>query len=86
MTMTMTTLLGFAAAALTTLAFVPQVVRSWRTRVTRDVSLGMFLVMTTGIALWLAYGALIGDWPLIVANGIGFLLSLTVLVLKIRHG
>ena len=84
--MTLTMLLGFAAAALTTLAFVPQVVRSWRTRVTRDVSLGMFLVMTTGIALWLAYGALIGDWPLIVANGVGFLLSLTVLILKIRHG
>ncbi len=84
--MTLTTLLGFAAATLTTLSFVPQVVRSWRTRVTRDVSLGMFLVMTTGIGLWLAYGALIGDWPLIVANGVGFLLSLTVLVLKIRHG
>jgi MtN3 and saliva related transmembrane protein len=84
--MTLTMLLGFAAATLTTLAFVPQVVRSWRTRVTRDVSLGMFLVMTTGIALWLAYGALIGDWPLIVANGVGFLLSLTVLILKIRHG
>lgn len=84
--MTLTTLVGFAAATLTTLAFVPQVVRSWRTRVTRDVSLGMFLVMTTGIALWLAYGTLIADWPLIVANGVGFLLSLTVLILKLRHG
>ena len=84
--MTATTWLGFAAAALTTLSFVPQVVRSWRTRVTRDVSFGMFLVMTTGTGLWLAYGTLIGDWPLIVANGVGFLLSLTVLILKIRHG
>ena len=55
------TLLGLTAATLTTLAFLPQVIKSWRSRETRDVSLGMFAVLTVGIILWLIYGLLIGD-------------------------
>jgi len=78
------TLLGFAAALCTTAAFVPQVVRSWRTRSTRDVSLTMFVVMTTGVLLWLIYGLLVHDRPLVVANGVTFVLSLTILVMKLR--
>ena len=78
------TLLGFVAAACTTVAFVPQVVRSWRTRSTRDVSLTMFAVMTSGVLLWLIYGLLIHDRPLVVANGVTFVLSLTILVMKLR--
>jgi MtN3 and saliva related transmembrane protein len=84
--MTPTSLLGLTAAACTTAAFVPQAVHSWRTRATRDISLGMFLVMTAGVLLWFLYGALIRDLPLMLANGITFLLSLTILVLKIRNG
>ena len=84
--MNLISVLGLAAAACTTLAYVPQVVRSWRTRATRDISLGMFLVMTTGVLLWLVYGLLIRDLPLVLANGVTLLLSLTILVLKIRHG
>jgi len=76
--------LGFAAATCTTLAFVPQVVRIWRTRSTRDISLGMFVVLTTGVLLWLIYGLIIHDLPLVVANGLTFALSLTILVLKLR--
>ena len=78
------TLLGFAAAACTTVAFVPQLLRSWRTGSTRDISLGMFLVMTIGVLLWLIYGLLVHDRPLVVANGVTFVLSLTILVMKLR--
>jgi MtN3 and saliva related transmembrane protein len=84
--MTFTSGLGLTAALCTTAAFVPQVVRSWRTRATRDVSLGMFAVMTAGVLLWFVYGAIIRDLPLMLANGVTFLLSLTILVLKIRGG
>ncbi len=77
-------LFGFAAAFCTTAAYVPQVVRIWRTRSTRDISLGMFVIMTTGVALWLVYGLLIHDVPLVAANGTTLVLSLTILVMKLR--
>jgi MtN3 and saliva related transmembrane protein len=80
------TLLGYAAAACTTLAFVPQVVRAWRSRSTRDISLGMFVVLTTGMLLWLVYGLLTANMPIVYANAATFVLSLTILVLKIRNG
>jgi MtN3 and saliva related transmembrane protein len=68
----------------TTLAFVPQLVLILKTRSTRDISLGTFLTMTTGVFLWFVYGLLIGDGPVIAANGITFLLSLSIVVLKLR--
>jgi MtN3 and saliva related transmembrane protein len=80
------TVLGFIAAACTTASFVPQVVHSWRTRGTRGISLGMYAVFTSGIALWLAYGVARGDWPIIAANGIMLALCLAVVLLKHRHG
>ncbi len=79
------TLLGMAAATLTTIAFLPQVIKSWRTRSTRDVSLGMFLTRTLGILLWLAYGTLISDLPLIAANAVTLALAVTMLYLKFRY-
>ncbi|MBI5836568.1 MAG: SemiSWEET transporter [Candidatus Eisenbacteria bacterium] len=84
--MKLVSLLGLVAAACTTLAYVPQVVRTLRTRSTGDISLGMFVVMTTGVFLWLVYGVLIRDLPLIAANTVTFLFSLTLLVLKLRSG
>jgi len=84
--MKLVSILGFAAAACTTAAFLPQVWRSWRTKDTSSISLGMFLVMTLGVFLWLVYGLLIGDRPLVAANGLSFLFSLAILVLKIRNG
>ena len=78
------TLLGYAAATCTTVAFVPQVVRIWRTRSTRDISLGMFIVLTAGVMMWLIYGLIIHDRPLVVANGVTFVLSLAILVMKLR--
>ena len=78
------TWIGIAAAILTTTAFAPQAFKVWRTRSTRDVSLAMFLLMVTGIVLWLVYGLLIGDLPLIVANAVTLLLAGAILVAKIR--
>ena len=79
-------LLGTIAGILTTLAFVPQVWRVWKTRSTRDISLGMYLVFTTGVGFWLAYGLVLGAWPIVVANSVTLMLTGTVLVLKLRHG
>lgn len=78
--------IGLLAGTCTTLAFLPQVIKTWRTRSTRDISLGMFLVLTTGVALWLAYGLMIGDLPLVAANGVTFLLAATILFFKLKHG
>jgi MtN3 and saliva related transmembrane protein len=79
------TWLGTSAAALTTIAFAPQAIKAWRSRSTADVSLAMFLMLTTGIALWLTYGLLIGDGPLIAANAITLILALAILAAKIRY-
>lgn len=80
------TLVGYAAALFTTSAFLPQVIRAWRTRSTRDLSLQSFATYAAGLALWLVYGLLIRDVPLIAANGVTLLLALTILGLKLRHG
>jgi MtN3 and saliva related transmembrane protein len=84
--MTPITLVGLAAAFCTTVAFLPQVIQTWRTRSTKDLSLAMFLVFTTGIFLWLVYGLVLRDIPLIAANGTTFVLSGTILYFKLRHG
>ena len=85
MAMDFVTLIGFFAATLTTVAFVPQVVRAWRSRSTRDISLPMFLVLALGIVLWLIYGAILGDLPLIFANLVTLVLVLMILVCKLRY-
>ena len=79
------TLIGLAGGALTTLAFVPQVMKTWRTRQTRDISLGMWLALCSGIVLWLVYGVMIDDLPLIAANGVTLALAGTVLFFKLRY-
>ena len=82
----LSTAIGLAAAFCTTVAFLPQVIKTWRTRSTKDISLVMFLVFTTGIFLWLVYGVMRRDLPLIAANGTTFVLSGTILYFKLRHG
>lgn len=77
---------GYVAATLTTLAFVPQAIKTIRTRDTRSISLGMYVVFTIGIMFWFGYGIVLGSWPMIVANAITFALSATILVMKLRHG
>jgi MtN3 and saliva related transmembrane protein len=75
---------GLAAGALTTLAFVPQVIKVFRTRSTRDISLPTFAALVLGTALWLAYGILLGEIPLIVANGASLALVSAVLWGKLK--
>lgn len=79
-------LIGSLAAILTTASFLPQVWQVWKTRQTKDVSLGMYAIFTLGIALWLVYGLLLGTWPIIIANGITLLLAGTILAMKMRYG
>jgi MtN3 and saliva related transmembrane protein len=82
----LTLAIGFAAAACTTIAFFPQALKAWRTRSTADISIGMFLLLVVGIILWLVYGAILGDLPLIAANVVTLCLAGAILVLKLRFG
>ena len=77
-------IIGMVAAVLTTVSFVPQVWHSFKTRDVSGISLPMYSIFTAGIALWLAYGILLGAWPLIVANGITLALAGAILVMKLR--
>lgn len=78
--------MGSVAATLTTTAFIPQVIQVWRTRHTQDISLGMYIIFTCGVALWAIYGCLIGAWPVIIANILTLLLAGFVLAMKLRFG
>lgn len=77
---------GYVAATLTTLAFVPQAIKTIRSRDTQSISLGMYVVFTIGIGFWLLYGIALDSLPMIVSNVVTFALSTTILVLKLRHG
>ena len=77
---------GYAAAFCTTVAFVPQVLRVWRTRSTEDISLKMFLVLVAGLCLWVVYGLARGEAPIVAANGLTLVLAGTILFFKLRHG
>jgi len=79
-------LIGALAGTLSTVAFVPQVWRVWKTRSARDLSLPMYLIFTTGVALWLVYGLMLGAAPIIVCNGLTLLLAGTVLAMKLKFG
>lgn len=81
-----TEFLGFAAATLTTLCWVPQAVRTIRTRDTRAISLWTQAIFALGIALWLVYGLLLMSWPLIGANAISLCLVGVILAMKLRFG
>ena len=78
--------LGYLAATCTTLSFVPQAVKTIRTRDTSGISLGMYVVFTFGIVCWFGYGIFLGSWPMIASNAVTFLLAATILALKLKHG
>lgn len=77
---------GYAAAILTTSSFVPQALKTLRTRNTAGISLAMYVIFTVGVALWLVYGISLVSWPMIVANSVTLLLSVSILLLKLRYG
>jgi MtN3 and saliva related transmembrane protein len=78
--------LGYVAAVLTSASFIPQAVMTIRSRDTRAISRGMYIIFTVGTALWLAYGVALDSWPMILANVVTFVLAATILVLKLRYG
>lgn len=82
----MTELVGLLAGALTTASFVPQAVKVLRERQTAGISLGMYLLFSAGVTLWLVYGVAIGSLAIILANAVTLLLALIVLGMKIRLG
>jgi len=79
-------IVGFAAGILTSGSLIPQVVKSWKTKSTKDVSLGWVVVLTIGAFLWVIYGSLIGSLPVIFTNVVTFIFIFIILILKIKHG
>lgn len=82
----MVTLLGLLAGALTTISFIPQVMQTLKTKNTKGISLPMYMIFVSGIMLWLIYGLLIQEPPVYIANAITFVLSLSILMMKIKYG
>ena len=78
--------LGYIAATLTTLSFVPQAAKTIRSRDTSGISLGMYVIFIVGIGFWFLYGLALGSWPMILANITTFTLAAVILALKLRHG
>lgn len=78
--------IGFVAATLTAFAFLPQVLRTWRTKSTRDLSLVMLLAQGSGVALWIVYGVGTGALPVILANSVTLILTAYLLVMKLKSG
>jgi MtN3 and saliva related transmembrane protein len=76
--------IGIAAAVLTSLSYIPQVRKAWPRGATKDLSLHMLAVLTSGLVLWVVYGVVKSDWVIVAANGVGALLSGTVLGFKLR--
>jgi MtN3 and saliva related transmembrane protein len=77
-------ILGLVAGSLTTAAFLPQVIKTWKSRSAKDLSLGMFSLFCLGVALWLIYGIIVRDIPVIAANLVTLMLAATLLVFKLR--
>jgi len=81
-----TLIVGLLAASLTTFAFLPQSIRAIKTRHTKDISLPMLLMLEFGVVVWIVYGSMISDIPLLLANIISFIFVTITLVLKLKHG
>ncbi len=86
MSMSLTTTIGLIAGVCTTSSILPQVIKILKTRQTSDISLLMYVFLTLGILLWIVYGFMINEMPIIFANGASFILTISVLVLKVKHG
>ncbi len=80
------TTLGLIAAAFTTISFLPQVIKCWKTKRTKDISFPAFILLFVGGSLWLTYGILIHDFPVILANAIVDVLIVIILLLKLKYG
>lgn len=83
--MNLTALIGFVAGTLTTLSFVPQVYKAWHSKRCEDLSWGMIITFSAGVALWLAYGLLLWAAPIIIANAVTLALLIMIAILKVRY-
>ena len=79
-------LFGYFAAIVTSIAFMPQVIKTWKTKNTKDISLGMYVLFCLGVSSWLIYGLLLQELPIILANAATLSMALIILALKIRYG
>ena len=79
------TIIGLVAATFTTIALLPQLMKVWKTKSTRDISTGMFMLYGSGLLLWFIYGVYIGDLPIILANSIAFVQALAILIFKAKY-
>jgi MtN3 and saliva related transmembrane protein len=78
-------LIGTMAAFLTTSSFLPQAIKTFRTKDVSGISLSMYGIFTAGVALWLVYGILLNAWPIIIANAVTVSLALSIFVMKLRY-
>jgi len=77
------TIIGLTAGFCTTAAFLPQAIKTWKSKSAKDLSLGMYSIFCTGVLLWLTYGILIGDLPIILTNAVTLTLALSILYFKL---
>ena len=80
-----TNIIGYTATVIGTCLMLPQIIKSWKTRSVGDLSLGMVILYFFNCLLWLTYGVLIGAMPVIIANGVGLVISIVQVVLKVRY-
>ena len=80
-----TTVIGLAAASLTVIAFFPQLLKTWKTKTTRDISLGMFSTFCVGVLFWFVYGILSNDLPVTIANFLILIQAVIILMLKLKY-
>jgi MtN3 and saliva related transmembrane protein len=78
--------LGYLAGTLTVVSFLPQVLRAWKSRQTRDLSMGMYTILITASSLWTIYGIIIHDWPVIMTNVLMIAFNLAIVTAKVRFG
>ena len=83
--MTGVDILGYAAGAITSLTFLPQVIKTWKEKSAKDISLLMFVIAAVNEVMWIAYGALLNNWVIILTNAIVLAMSLTMIYLKFRY-
>jgi MtN3 and saliva related transmembrane protein len=79
------TIVGLIAASFTTIALLPQLMKVWKTKSTRDISTGMFLLYSSGVFLWFVYGVYLNNLPIILANSLGFIQALVILMFKAKY-
>lgn len=79
-------ILGYIAGILVVISLLPQAIQSWKTRLTRDISLSRYVIYVIGLILWIIYAIIIGNGPVAVMNSLGLILAVSILYLKIKHG